>query len=368
MRRAGAASICRPRRSGGVRALAFAAACLPRRPGRRGRDRRSLLCRQDRPHRWSVSAPAAATTSMPARSPGISASTFPGDPAIVVQNMPGAGSLKVVNYLYNARAAGRHGARDLRARHGARAAARPPDGRAIRRAEIQLDRQRLQRSQRLRLQRAVAASRPGRTCMTKTIRDRRVRRRRRQRRVPDRAAQHVRAADAHRHRLSGRHRDGPRDGARRGRRPLRLVVDEHRVAQPRLLADKRIRCTLQIALAKHEDCRTSRWSWIWRQTRAAAALKLIVSRQSVARPFAAPPERAGGARRGVARRPSTPPCRTRTSSPRCAAHALEVRPVGGAEVQSLMRDIYASPSDVVQLARETSSGRHARGRRGAGRR
>jgi hypothetical protein len=32
--------------------------------------------------------------------------------------------------------------------------------------------------------------------------------------------------------------------------------------------------------------------------------------------------------------------------------ALEVRPVGGAEVQNLMREIYASPPDVVKLARE----------------
>jgi hypothetical protein len=31
---------------------------------------------------------------------------------------------------------------------------------------------------------------------------------------------------------------------------------------------------------------------------------------------------------------------------------LEVRPIGGAEVQKLVRDIYASPPDVVQLARE----------------
>ena len=38
---------------------------------------------------------------MGARSRAISAGTFPGNPTIVPQNMPGAGSLKVVNYLYN---------------------------------------------------------------------------------------------------------------------------------------------------------------------------------------------------------------------------------------------------------------------------
>jgi hypothetical protein len=34
------------------------------------------------------------------------------------------------------------------------------------------------------------------------------------------------------------------------------------------------------------------------------------------------------------------------------ALGLEVRPVGGAEVQSLMHDIHASPPDVLKLARE----------------
>ena len=34
------------------------------------------------------------------------------------------------------------------------------------------------------------------------------------------------------------------------------------------------------------------------------------------------------------------------------SQTLEVRPVGGAEVQTLMRDIYASPPDVVKLARD----------------
>ena len=32
---------------------------------------------------------------------GISASYIPGNPSIIVQNMPGAGSLRAVNYLYN---------------------------------------------------------------------------------------------------------------------------------------------------------------------------------------------------------------------------------------------------------------------------
>ena len=76
-----------------------------------------------------------------------------GDPAVVVQNMPGAGSLKVVNYLFNA--APRDGTviGDLCPRRRLRAAARPSRGRAIRGAEVQLDRQHRQRSERVRLHR-----------------------------------------------------------------------------------------------------------------------------------------------------------------------------------------------------------------------
>ncbi|HEX3485894.1 MAG TPA: hypothetical protein VHT51_12590, partial [Micropepsaceae bacterium] len=80
-----------------------------------------------------------------------------------------------------------------------------------------------------------------------------------------------------------------------------------------------------------------------------AALKLIASRQSIARPFAAPP--------GV------PPDRLaalRTAfdetmtDPQFLAEAkkldLEVRPVSGQEVETLIKDIYASPPAVVKLA------------------
>ena len=49
---------------------------------------------------------------------------IPGNPQILPQNMPGAGSLKLVNYLYNV-AERRHRDGSFRARHRRRAAARP---------------------------------------------------------------------------------------------------------------------------------------------------------------------------------------------------------------------------------------------------
>ncbi len=56
---------------------------------------------------------------------------------------------------------------------------------------------------------------------------RRTRPRIRQRHVRAHAAQRLRRQDPTRPRLSGRQRDQSRDGARRGRRPLRLVVGQH---------------------------------------------------------------------------------------------------------------------------------------------
>lgn len=80
-----------------------------------------------------------------------------------------------------------------------------------------------------------------------------------------------------------------------------------------------------------------------------AALKLIVSRQSIARPFAAPP--------------GLPPERLRAlraafdatmKDPQFLAEAkrlnLEVRPVSGGDVEKLIKELYATPPDVVKLA------------------
>ena len=80
-----------------------------------------------------------------------------------------------------------------------------------------------------------------------------------------------------------------------------------------------------------------------------AALKLIVSRQNMARPFAVPP--------GV------PPARlamlrdafdATMKDPDFLAEAhsadLEVRPVTGAAIEALIKDIYASPPEAIKLA------------------
>jgi len=118
------------------------------------------------------------------------------------------------------------------------------------------------------------------------------------------------------------------------------------------LTEKRIAITLQIALQKHEDLPDVPLIMdLADDPRQVAALKLIVSRQSIARPFAAPPEvpadRVEALRQAFDATVADPDflAEMRTQS-------LEVRPVGGAEVQGLIRDIYAAPPDAVKLARE----------------
>jgi tripartite-type tricarboxylate transporter receptor subunit TctC len=118
------------------------------------------------------------------------------------------------------------------------------------------------------------------------------------------------------------------------------------------LNEKRIRITLQIALAKHEDLPdVPLITDLVSDPRQAAAVRLIVSRQGIARPFAAPPE-VPPERIATLREAFDATMRDPDFVAEMRSQALDVRPLGGGAVQALMRDIYASPPDVVKLARE----------------
>jgi tripartite-type tricarboxylate transporter receptor subunit TctC len=118
------------------------------------------------------------------------------------------------------------------------------------------------------------------------------------------------------------------------------------------LVNKQIQVTIQIALAKHEDLpEVPLIMDLVNDPARSAALKVIVSRQSVARPFAAPPE-VPAERVDTLRRAFDATVADPEFLAEMRREALEVRPVGGAEVQSLMREIYASPPEAVKLARE----------------
>ena len=85
--------------------------------------------------------------------------------------------------------------------------------------------------------------------------------------------------------------------------------------------------------------------------RKLAALKLIVSRQNIARPFAAPPgvpaERVAALRRAFDETMRDPDFLAEARQ-----LALEVRPASGAQVQTLFGEITAAPPEVVSMAAE----------------
>ena len=127
------------------------------------------------------------------------------------------------------------------------------------------------------------------------------------------------------------------------------------VSQSRSLLDgKKINIVLQVALRKHEDLPDVPLIMdIPTTPENKAALRLITSQQSIARPFAAPP--------GV------PPERVQAlraafdatmKDPQFLAEAkrltLEVRPLSGREVQDVVREIYASPPEVVKIDRKST--------------
>jgi len=122
-----------------------------------------------------------------------------------------------------------------------------------------------------------------------------------------------------------------------------------------LLDSKQINLTLQIALEQDSDPNLANVPLIVSLTddpQKKAALKVIVSRQSIARPFAAPPgvpaERARALREAFA---------ATTKDADFVAEAkklsLDVSPTTGAEVEAIIREVYASSPAAVKLAAES---------------
>jgi tripartite-type tricarboxylate transporter receptor subunit TctC len=122
-----------------------------------------------------------------------------------------------------------------------------------------------------------------------------------------------------------------------------------------LLDNKQINLTLQIALQKDHHPALQNVPLIVDLTddpQKKAALKLIVSRQAIARPFAAPPgvppERARALREAFDATMKDPEFLAETRK-----LSLDVEPVTGAEVEAVIREVYASPAAAVKLAADS---------------
>jgi len=121
-----------------------------------------------------------------------------------------------------------------------------------------------------------------------------------------------------------------------------------------MLMAKEINVTLQVALAKDADPDLAGVPLIMDLTGDAAArtaLKLIVARQGMARPFALPPG-VPAERVAMLRQAFDATMKDADFLAEARAAALDVRPVTGAAVEALIKEIYASPPQAIRLATE----------------
>jgi len=119
-----------------------------------------------------------------------------------------------------------------------------------------------------------------------------------------------------------------------------------------MLTEKKITVPLQIALQRHEDLPDIPTIMeLPTDPRRDAALKLIVSRQAMARPFAAPPDLPADRKAALlAAFDGT------MSDPDFLAEAqkldFDVRPVSAAKIDALLAEVYSTPTDVIDRARK----------------
>ena len=117
-----------------------------------------------------------------------------------------------------------------------------------------------------------------------------------------------------------------------------------------LYETKQLNVTLQIALQKHRDLPDLPLvTQMTDDRKVQAALRLLISRQTMARPFAAPPG-VPDMRVRALREAFDATMRDRDFLAEMKRQELEVEPVTGTAVQALIAEIYAAPPDVVALA------------------
>lgn len=117
-----------------------------------------------------------------------------------------------------------------------------------------------------------------------------------------------------------------------------------------LLSDHQIDITLQIALKKDPALQDVPLVMdLVDDQLKQAALKLIIARQTIARPFAAPPGIPEQQTR-ILRQAFDDTMKDPDFLNEARSLNLEVDPIGGEEVGVLLKDIYASPPEVVDLA------------------
>ena len=118
-----------------------------------------------------------------------------------------------------------------------------------------------------------------------------------------------------------------------------------------LLDEKKIDIPLQFALAKHEDLPNVPLVFeLTKDPKQIAALKLIVSRNTMARPYAAPPGIPAD-RKAALRAAFDATMKDAAFLDEAKRSDLEVRPVTGDAMDKLVAELYGSPADVIAMAK-----------------
>jgi tripartite-type tricarboxylate transporter receptor subunit TctC len=279
---------------------------------------------------------------------------IPGNPMIVVQNMAGAGSLRVVNYLYNA--APKNGS--VIATFARGIVLEPLFGRS---EGVQFDAARLGWLGSVSNETAVCAFMAD--AGIKTWQDMQTK------------TYTIGASDAgadsdvfpqvlrHLFHLPLRIVTGYSGGAE-----MVLAMQRHEIdgrcgwswtsllsRDRSLYANKQIDVPVQLTLSRHEDLRdVPTIIDLAADAEKKAILRLIISRQVVARPFAAPPD-VPHDRLQTLRAAFEATMRDPEFLEEANRLDLEVRPVTGAEIETLVNEVLASPPDIVRRAAEAIS-------------
>ncbi len=123
-----------------------------------------------------------------------------------------------------------------------------------------------------------------------------------------------------------------------------------------LYQKKEIVIPVQLALKKHPDLPNVPLIMdLTKDPKERAALKLIFGRQSVARPYATAPG-VPADRVAALRKAFDDTMKDKAFLEEAEKTKLEVQPVSGEEVQALVAELYQSPPDVVKLAAEAVKG------------
>jgi tripartite-type tricarboxylate transporter receptor subunit TctC len=126
-----------------------------------------------------------------------------------------------------------------------------------------------------------------------------------------------------------------------------------------MLTSKDINVVLQVALTADDDPNLAGVPVIMDLTSdpaERAALKLVVSRQTIARPFALPPG-VPAERLAVLRSAFDATMKDADFLAEARTADLDVRPVSGAAVEALIKEIYASPPEAIKLATDAMQAR-----------